>query len=89
MGLATPLASGKSLPDLRRGDWLTVKIALRNVTALARQKISLRAGFDPFGNHRQMQRFTHGNDRFGDRHVIDIGRDALNDGLINLERGDR
>ena len=72
-----------------RRDRLAEQIALHFVATTLAQERRLLGGFDAFGDKGHAERLAHADDRLGDRPVLGILRQILDEGPIDLERVDR
>ena len=64
------------------------QVALHFVAAMLAQEFQLRVGFDALGNHRQVEAVGHGDDCPGDLRVLFAGRQAVDEGAVDLENVD-
>jgi hypothetical protein len=62
----------------------TEEITLDEITALVAEEFQLLPGFDPFGNHAQLEAMGQGNDRLGNGRTVTWPTNALNEAFINL-----
>src|SRR6266446_2486590 len=56
---------------------------------VVRQAGLLLEGFDALGDHGQIEALAHGDDRLGDRLVLEVLRKVADKGAVHLERVDR
>lgn len=61
------------------------QIALDFVTAVLAQEVQLLMGFHAFGDHREVQAVGHGDDGAGDLRVLLAGRQAVDEGAVDLQ----
>ena len=61
------------------------EIPLKNIAATALQEIHLKRRFHAFGDHRQAQVMGHGNNALGDRCIVRVGGDFLDERAVNLD----
>ena len=60
-------------------------IPLKNIAATAPQEIHLRRSFHAFGDHRQAEVMGHGNNALGDRCIMMVGGDFLDERAVDLD----
>src|SRR3546814_20511047 len=59
------------------------------VAALGTQELQLRLGLDALGDDVQPQRVGHGDDRAGDRGIVRLAREVVDEFLVDLDGGER
>ena len=64
------------------------EIALHVVAAAGPQEIDLRLGFHAFGDHLDLQLLRQRDDRAGDRLVVVVARNILDEGPVDLQPAD-
>src|SRR5690606_13837799 len=82
-------AALQKLEQLARRQRPGEQVTLHLVAAVAAQQLELTARFDPLGDHLEAQALGERDDRLGDRGVVRIGGDVLDERLVDLERLDR
>jgi len=70
------------LPQRHR---MAEQVALQVVAAMVLEKRLLFRGFDPFGDHLQVQGVGHDDDRLDDLHVLGRLGDVLDERAIDLQ----
>ncbi len=71
-----------------RRHWPPEQVALYLVATMLAQEVQLLVGFHALGDHRQVQAVGHGDDCAGDLRVLLAGRQAVDEGAVDLEHVD-
>ena len=84
-----PRAAPQQFQKLGRRQGAREQVALHLVAVVAAQQIELLARLHPLGDHLELQALGERDDRLRDRGVVGVGRDVLDERLVDLEGADR